>query len=49
MANKENKDTVLRFWQEVFNERKLEQIDKIFTQTTSITGLPARMSAAGKA
>ena len=32
MANKENKDTVLRFWQEVFNERKLEQIDKIFTE-----------------
>jgi steroid delta-isomerase-like uncharacterized protein len=32
VANKENKDTVLRFWQEVFNERKLEQIDKIFTE-----------------
>jgi steroid delta-isomerase-like uncharacterized protein len=32
VANKANKDTVLRFWQEVFNERKLEQIDKIFTE-----------------
>jgi steroid delta-isomerase-like uncharacterized protein len=32
VANKKNKDTVLRFWQEVFNERKLEQIDKIFTE-----------------
>jgi steroid delta-isomerase-like uncharacterized protein len=31
VATKENKDTVLRFWQEVFNGRKLELIDNLFT------------------
>lgn len=31
MAIKENKDTVLRFWQEVFNRKKLELIDSVFT------------------
>ena len=30
MATKENKNTVLRFWQEVFNRRKLELIDSLF-------------------
>jgi steroid delta-isomerase-like uncharacterized protein len=31
MATQENKEIILRFWQEVFNGRKLEEIDKYFT------------------
>jgi steroid delta-isomerase-like uncharacterized protein len=32
MATQENKEIVLRFWQEVFNGRKLEEIDKYFAE-----------------
>ena len=31
MATKENKDTVVRFWEEVFNRRNYKLIDQIFT------------------
>ena len=32
MAIKENKDTVVRFWEEVFNWRNFKIIDQIFTE-----------------
>jgi steroid delta-isomerase-like uncharacterized protein len=32
MGVKENKDTIRRFWEEVFNRRKFELIDNLFTE-----------------
>jgi steroid delta-isomerase-like uncharacterized protein len=32
MGVKENKDTVSRFWEEVFNSKKLNLIDNLFTE-----------------
>lgn len=31
MSLNENKETIRRFWEEIFNQRKLELIDEIFT------------------
>jgi steroid delta-isomerase-like uncharacterized protein len=32
MATKENKDSIKRFWEEVFNKRNLKLIDSLFTE-----------------
>lgn len=32
MSTQENKHSIVRFWEEVFNDRKLELIDELFTE-----------------
>jgi steroid delta-isomerase-like uncharacterized protein len=32
MSIQENKQSIVRFWEEVFNDRKLEVIDELFTE-----------------
>ena len=38
MAVKENKEIILRFWEEVFNKRKFELVEQLFTGGQDVRG-----------